>query len=125
MLDWLKTSSGAYNLTFIVALVGWAIGGIGLIAGFHLNKLKTVEAETKAKTAETDRATIAGELETARARTAELERKLAPRQLTPKQRSACPLSRPLSSADSLSTAIVRGKHNTTGVALVEAYQLDN
>ena len=87
MLDWLKTTSGAYNLTFIVAMISWLIGGIGLVAGFHLNKVKTLEAEAKARAAETDRTEIAGELETARARTAELERKLAPRQLTAEQRS--------------------------------------
>ena len=56
MLDWLKTTSGAYNLTFIVAMISWLIGGIGLVAGFHLNKVKTLEAEAKAKAAETDRA---------------------------------------------------------------------
>jgi hypothetical protein len=86
MLEWLKTSSGAYNFTFIVAMISWLVGGIGLVAGFHLNKVKTVEAEAKARKAETDRTEIAAKLETANAKTAELEKKLAPRQLTPQQR---------------------------------------
>ena len=86
MLDWLKTSSGAYNLQFIIAMIGWLIGGAALIAGFHLNKVKTIEAEAKARKAETDRTEIAAKLETANAKTAELEKKLAPRQLTPQQR---------------------------------------
>ena len=87
MLEWLKTTSGAYNFTFIIAMISWLIGGIGLVAGFHLNKVKTIETEAKAKAAEADRATIAGQLKTARAKTAELEHRLAPRQLTAEQRS--------------------------------------
>jgi hypothetical protein len=86
MLEWLKTSSGAYNLQFIIAIIGWLIAGAALIAGFHLNKVKTIEAEAKARKAEADRTEMAAKLETAHAKTAELEKKLAPRQLTPQQR---------------------------------------
>jgi hypothetical protein len=87
MLEWLKTSSGAYNLTFIVALTSWLVGGIGLIAGFHLNKIKTVEAELKAKSAESQRAELASKLEISQVKTAELEKRLAPRQFTAEQRA--------------------------------------
>lgn len=44
MLEWLKTPSGAYNLTFIVALFGWLVTGAGIVAGFHLNKVRTMKA---------------------------------------------------------------------------------
>jgi hypothetical protein len=87
MLEWLKTTSGAYNLTFIVAMISWLVGGVGLVAGFHLNKVKTIEVEAKAKKAESDRAAIALQLETAKAKTAELETQIAPRQLSDEQRT--------------------------------------
>jgi len=52
MLEWLKTPSGAYNLTLIVAVIAWLIAGIGIFAGFHLNKVRTIEAEAKPEYAE-------------------------------------------------------------------------
>ena len=87
MLEWLKTSSGAYNLQFIIAIIAWLIGGAALIAGFHLNKVKTIEAEAKTKRAEAERTEMAAQLETAKVKTAELEHRLAPRQLTDEQRA--------------------------------------
>lgn len=49
-----------------------------IIAGFHLNKVKTIEAEAKAKKAESDRAVISTQLETAKAKTIELEKQIPP-----------------------------------------------
>ena len=95
MLEWLKTPSGAYNLTFIVAIIGWLIAGCGVFAGFHLNKVRAIEAQQKARKAEADRAAIAerlatttAELERAKAITAELVVKATPRTLTSHQREA-------------------------------------
>ncbi len=92
MLEWLKTSSGAYNLSLIVAVVAWLVTGIGILTGFHLNKVKTLEAQGKATKAEKERAAVAARLETtakeltqAKARTSELERKVAPRHLSQSQ----------------------------------------
>ena len=87
MLEWLKTTSGAYNLQFLIAIIAWVIGGAGLVAGFHLNKVKTIEAEAKAMKAEVDRSQMASQLESAKAKTFELEQKLAPRQITDAQRA--------------------------------------
>ncbi len=103
MLDWLRTPSGAYNFALILSIFGWLFGGFIILAGFHLNKVRTTDAEAKTKTAQTQRdavsaeltaanekianteaalQTAAAELERAKAHTAELERKLALRQLT-------------------------------------------
>jgi hypothetical protein len=49
MFEWLKTSTGAYNLRLIVAIIAWLITGAGIFAGFHLNKLRSKEAEAKAQ----------------------------------------------------------------------------
>src|SRR5438094_3976394 len=52
MLEWLKTPSGAYNLTFIIAIVGWIVAGFGIFAGFHLNKVRAVQAQPRTLTRE-------------------------------------------------------------------------
>ena len=96
MFEWLKTPSGAYNLTLIVAIVAWVITGIGIFAGFHLNKMRTIDAQEKAKRSEAAREELVGqlagtkaELEHSKAKTEELASKLArftvPRQLSKEQ----------------------------------------
>jgi hypothetical protein len=54
----------------IIALIGSLISGVGIVAGFHLNKLKTIEAEAKSKKADGDREAITLELAEAKAKTA-------------------------------------------------------
>ena len=63
MLEWLRTPSGAYNLVQIFAIAAWLVSGIGIIAGFHLNKIRELDARAKATQAEIERATIATKLE--------------------------------------------------------------
>ncbi|MCB1100370.1 MAG: hypothetical protein KDN22_32690 [Verrucomicrobiae bacterium] len=80
------------------ALIAWLISGVGIFAGFHLNKLRTIEAQRKAAVAESDRAAIAtklaattAELEQSKAQTAEVASRLArftvARQFTDPQRT--------------------------------------
>lgn len=94
MLEWLKTPAGAYNFTFIVAIIAWIIAGVGVFGSFHLNKVRTIEAQQKAKRAEADRDSMAAqlaftsaELERTKTQTAELASKAAPRTITPQQRA--------------------------------------
>jgi hypothetical protein len=95
MLEWLKSPSGAYNLTLILTTVAWLLAGVGIFAGFHLNKVRTMDAQAKTAQAEADRQSIAAELATtavelqaAKSQTAELRKRLAPRHLTDAQKEA-------------------------------------
>jgi hypothetical protein len=67
MLEFLKTSAGAYNLTFILAILGWLITGVGIFAGFHLTKVRAVESDAKARKAEVQRVETVEELRIAKA----------------------------------------------------------
>ena len=64
MFEWLKTASGAYNLTLIVAVVAWLISGAGIFAGFHLNKTRAIEAQHRTAKAESESAAIGEKLTT-------------------------------------------------------------
>jgi len=99
MFEWLKTASGAYNLTLIVAVVAWLISGAGIFAGFHLNKTRAIDAQHRTAKAESESVAISEklttttkELEKSRARTAEVAEELArftrPRVLTDDQKVA-------------------------------------
>ena len=60
MLEWLKTPSGAYNLTLIIALLGWLLTGVGIVAGFHLNKVRAMRALSDKKSGSALKITISG-----------------------------------------------------------------
>jgi hypothetical protein len=90
MLEFLKTSTGVYNLSFIIALIGWGVTGIGIVVGFHLNKVKSIEAEDKARNSEAQRIETVEELRIAKAEAFaakkladDLEAKQQPRRLPP------------------------------------------
>ncbi len=95
MLEFLKTPAGAYNLTFILAILGWLVSGVGIFAGFHLTKVRAIESEEKARQAEVQRIETAEELRIAKAEAAaakkqvdELEIKQRPRVIDDKQHQA-------------------------------------
>jgi hypothetical protein len=77
MLEWLKTPSGAYNLTLIIAIVAWLGAGVAIYAGFHLNKVRTIESQRKARESEEDKARIKAELELATSKLEDAKSKLA------------------------------------------------
>ena len=92
MLEFLKTPAGAYNLTFILAIFGWLVSGVGIFAGFHLTKVRGVEAEAKARKTEVQRVETVEELRVAKAEASaakqkadELESQQRPRLLTSEQ----------------------------------------
>lgn len=87
MFEWLKTSGGVYNLTLVIALVAWLISGIGIIGGFHLNKVRGIESERKASEARDERDRVRNELLTTQEKLATAEAKLAPRVISEFQRS--------------------------------------
>ena len=101
MLDALKTPSGAYNLTLIISGIIWLLSGIGIFAGFNVNRVKAIEAQQKTQNAEDAKKTAdsmrqaaekrladtEAELQTTKAKTAELALRLAPRMLTDEQRA--------------------------------------
>ena len=85
MLEWLKTPSGAYNLTLIIAIIVWLVGGAAIYAGFHLNKVRLIDSQRKTREAEEDKARIKADLdlatrklEEAKAKLAEIEEKTKP-----------------------------------------------
>lgn len=63
MLEFLKTSSGVYNLSFIITLIGWLIAGVGIFVGFHLNKVRASESQEKARIAIEERDKIQRQLD--------------------------------------------------------------
>jgi hypothetical protein len=62
MFEWLKSTSGSYNLTLIISIIAWLIAGIGIIAGFNHYKIKTKDANYRAKEAERMRVEMESEL---------------------------------------------------------------
>ena len=78
MLEWLKTSTGSYNLAFILTLIAWLTGGIGIIAGFHHNKVSNMEAGENAKEAQQDQKKTEEELESSRLEVKKLEAQVIP-----------------------------------------------
>ena len=77
MLEWLKTPSGAYNLTLIIAIIAWLGAGVAIYAGFHLNKVRTIESQRKARESEEDKIRIKAELELATSKLEDAKAKLA------------------------------------------------
>lgn len=69
MLDIIKTSNGAYYLTLTIAIIVWFFGGIGVFAGYHLNRVRGIESSAKAAAAKAAEDDI-------RAKAAELQSKL-------------------------------------------------
>jgi hypothetical protein len=92
MLDALKTPTGAYNLTLIVSGIIWILSGIGIFAGFNMNRVKAIDAQ--AKTAEAEAATkvanerteaTEAELRETKNKLAIVQKKLEPRRLSASQ----------------------------------------
>lgn len=63
MLEFLKTPAGAYNLTFILAIMGWLLSGVGIFAGFHLTKVRAIDSQEKTKVAIEERNRFQSQLE--------------------------------------------------------------
>ena len=61
MFDFIKTSNGAYYLTLSIAVIVWFFGGIGVFAGYHLNRVRGIESKAKAISAEADADAIRSE----------------------------------------------------------------
>lgn len=61
-MEWLKTPSGAYNLTLILAILGWIITGIAIFAGFNHYKVRAAESQKQAEDIELKRKAIQQEL---------------------------------------------------------------